>query len=133
MHNVGEIDIAAVNDDKLLIVEVKTRHKRNVGKNYPIENSVGYKKRFKVKKTADYLIEKYKLYNLNIYFLSAFVTYNSGGLIQNVEFESFLWNFVDVFLHINYNNTGFYKDFCIKNEFLKFLTLKNDGGTDEKL
>lgn len=90
VHNVGEIDIAAVNDDKLLIVEVKTRHKRNVGKNYPIENSVGYKKRFKVKKTADYLIEKYKLYNLNIYFLSAFVTYNSGGLIQNVEFESFL-------------------------------------------
>ena len=52
----GEIDIIAENKEYILFVEVKTR---STGQMLPPREAVGYKKRSKILKTAQFFLKKY--------------------------------------------------------------------------
>lgn len=87
IHNVGELDCVFMKDRDVFIVEVRTR--RNLG-NYPSSSeTVDFRKRRKIEKTAQYLISRYDLYDRNIVFLVAQVTHDASGMFKNIELIPF--------------------------------------------
>ena len=87
IHNVGELDCVFMKDRDVFIVEVRTR--RNLG-NYPSSSeTVDFRKRRKIEKTAQYLIARYNLYDRNIVFLVAQVTHDASGMFKNIELIPF--------------------------------------------
>lgn len=87
VHNVGELDCVFRKGDDVYVVEVRTR--RNIG-NYPASvETVDYRKRNKIERTTQYLISKYRLYDLNIVFLVAQVTHDASGMIKKIEMIPF--------------------------------------------
>ena len=87
VHNVGELDCVFRKADDVYVVEVRTR--RNIG-NYPASvETVDYRKRNKIERTTQYLISKYRLYDLNIVFLVAQVTHDASGMIKKIEMIPF--------------------------------------------
>lgn len=87
IHNVGELDCVFLKDRDVFIVEVRTR--RNLG-NYPSSSeTVDFRKRRKIEKTAQYLISRYDLYDRNIVFLVAQVTHDASGMFKNIELIPF--------------------------------------------
>ena len=87
IHNVGELDCVFLKDRDVFIVEVRTR--RNLG-NYPSSSeTVDFRKRRKIEKTAQYLISRYNLYDRNIVFLVAQVTHDASGMFKNIELIPF--------------------------------------------
>ena len=87
VHNVGELDIVFIKKDTVYVTEVRAR-KHVPGFPTPAE-SVTRSKRQKILKTTKYLINEFKLYDKNIYFLIGQVTLDEAGLVQNVEFIPF--------------------------------------------
>ena len=87
IHNVGELDSVFLKEQDVFIVEVRTR--RNLG-NYPSSSeTVDYRKRRKIERTAQYLISRYNLYDRNIVFLVAQVTHDASGMLKNIELIPF--------------------------------------------
>lgn len=87
IHNVGELDCVFLKEQDVFIVEVRTR--RNLG-NYPSSSeTVDYRKRRKIERTAQYLISRYNLYDRNIVFLVAQVTHDASGMLKNIELIPF--------------------------------------------
>lgn len=87
VHNVGELDLVFADNTTVYIIEVRAR-KVHPGYPTPAE-TVTVEKRRKIKNTTRYLINRYSLYNKNIYFLIAQVTLDGRGLVQNVDFIPF--------------------------------------------
>lgn len=87
IHNVGELDCVFLKDNDVFIVEVRTR--KNLGLFPSSAETVDYRKRRKIERTAQYLIRKYNLYDRNIVFLVAQVTHNASGMIKNIELIPF--------------------------------------------
>ena len=87
VHNVGELDCVFRKADNVYVVEVRTR--RNIGI-YPVSaETVDYRKRSKIERTTQYLISKYRLYDLNVVFLVAQVTHDTSGMIKKIELIPF--------------------------------------------
>ena len=87
IHNVGELDCVFLKEQDVFIVEVRTR--RHLG-NYPSSSeTVDYRKRRKIERTAQYLISRYNLYDRNIVFLVAQVTHDASGMLKNIELIPF--------------------------------------------
>lgn len=87
IHNVGELDLVFTDSTTVYVIEVRAR-KPSPGYPTPAE-SVTASKRKKIKNTTRYLINRYDLFNKNIYFLIAQVTLDGRGLVQNVDFIPF--------------------------------------------
>lgn len=59
-HRIGEIDIVAVKGGRVIFVEVKTRTNNRFG---APEESIGYHKQEKLRRTADVYMLKHRLHN----------------------------------------------------------------------
>lgn len=87
IHNLGELDVVMEKDDNIYVIEVKSRRINClVGSQ---ENAVTEYKRRRIYKTTEVLIDRYGLFDRNIYFLVGCVTHTKSGLIQNVEIIPF--------------------------------------------
>lgn len=87
VHNVGELDAVFTGEDTIYVVEVRARQLRP-GYPTPAE-TVTQAKRRKINKTTRFLINRYGLYDMNVYFLIAQVALDEHGLVQNIEFVPF--------------------------------------------
>lgn len=87
IHNVGELDLVFEKNREIFVIEVRARQ---TNKYYPnaIE-SVTFEKQRKIRRTTQYLLRKFELYERNIHFLVGCVTISSECLIQNVELIPF--------------------------------------------
>lgn len=61
----GEIDIIALDKDTIVFVEVKRRETLKLGR--PIE-AIDYRKELKIKRVAEYYLNKTKIYEVNVRF-----------------------------------------------------------------
>ena len=87
VHNVGELDAVFLGGDTVYVVEVRARQYRP-GFPTPAETVTPAKRR-KINKTTRFLINRYGLYDKNVYFLIAQVALDEYGLVQNIEFVPF--------------------------------------------
>ncbi len=60
-HRIGEIDIVAAKDGRIIFVEVKTRTNNRFG---APEESIGWHKQEKLRRTADVYMLKHRLHNV---------------------------------------------------------------------
>ncbi len=60
-HRIGEIDIVAAKDGRIIFVEVKTRTNNRFG---APEESIGWSKQNKLRRTADVYMLQHKLHNV---------------------------------------------------------------------
>lgn len=60
-HRIGEIDIVTAKDGRIIFVEVKTRTNNRFG---APEESIGYHKQEKLRRTADVYMLKHRLHNV---------------------------------------------------------------------
>ena len=87
VHNVGEIDIIAERDGEIHIFEVRTR--RNMGVYPDSTESVIYRKRNRVMRTAERFIDENGLYDKNVVFEVIRVTHDDKGNILRIDFVPF--------------------------------------------
>ena len=87
VHNVGEIDIIAGKDNDIYIFEVRTR--LNIGTYPDSAESVMYRKRMRVIKTAEHFISELGLYDKNVIFEVIRVTHDKQGNILRIDFVPF--------------------------------------------
>ena len=87
VHNVGEIDIIAERDGEIHIFEVRTR--RNMGVYPDSAESVIYRKRNRVMRTAERFIDENGLYDKNVVFEVIRVTHDDKGNILRIDFVPF--------------------------------------------
>lgn len=87
VHNVGELDCVFEKAGEIYVIEVRSR--RNIGSFPSSAETVDYRKRRKIIKTTERLIERYGLHGKNIVFLVAQVTHNASGMIKNIELIPF--------------------------------------------
>ena len=87
VHNVGEIDIIAEKDNDIHIFEVRTR--RNLGSYPDSAESVIYKKRNRVMRTAERFVNENELFDRNIIFEVIRVTHDAQGNILRIDFVPF--------------------------------------------
>ena len=87
VHNVGEIDIIAEKDNDIHIFEVRTR--RNLGSFPDSAESVIYRKRNRVMRTAERFVNENELFDRNIIFEVIRVTHDAQGNILRIDFVPF--------------------------------------------
>ena len=87
VHNVGEIDIIAEKDNDIHIFEVRTR--RNLGSFPDSAESVIYRKRNRVMRTAERFVNENELFDRNIIFEVIRVTHDKQGNILRIDFVPF--------------------------------------------
>jgi len=87
VHNMGELDVVMTKGNDLYVIEVKSRLEGTLYAD-PLR-SITYKKRMRMLNTTKVLINKYKLFDMNVHFLAGCVTHRRDGMIQNVEIVPF--------------------------------------------
>ena len=85
VHNVGELDIVAIKDDDVYVIEVKTRSLRNTMDYGSPEVSISSSKLRKIRNTVRHLTARYGLYDKNIIIAAGAVLHDGKGKIVSVE------------------------------------------------
>lgn len=87
VHNMGELDVVVAKGDDLYVIEVKSRLEDTIYAD-PLR-SITPQKRMRMLNTTKVLINKYKLFDMDVHFLAGCVTHRRDGMIQNVEIIPF--------------------------------------------
>ncbi len=84
LPRLGELDIIAERDDRLLFVEVKGRADDRFGGPFA---ALTARKRLRLRRTAEHYLQRHPVMHNDIIFLAAAVWLDSQGAVRNIRLE----------------------------------------------